>query len=59
MRRKDERELLDVSALRMREATITTGVWLTYLVGGLGEVYTAVTWSGPSRGLLAAESTDG
>src|SRR5690349_655935 len=38
----------------MREATITTGVWLTYLVGGLGEVYTAATWSGPNRALLAA-----
>jgi diguanylate cyclase (GGDEF)-like protein len=56
VRRKDEREpqLLDVSALRMREATITTGVWLTYLVGGLGEVYVAATWQGPNRALIGA-----
>jgi diguanylate cyclase (GGDEF)-like protein/PAS domain S-box-containing protein len=52
VRRNDEPDLLDVSALRMREATITTGVWLTYLVGGLGLVYVAATWNLPNRFVL-------
>jgi diguanylate cyclase (GGDEF)-like protein/PAS domain S-box-containing protein len=52
VRRKDERELLDVPALRMREATITTGIWLTYLVGGLGTVYVIATWDRANRPLL-------
>jgi len=42
-----------VSALRMREATITAGIWLTYAVGGLGALYVALTWERPNRaGLL-------
>jgi diguanylate cyclase (GGDEF)-like protein len=45
--------IVDTSTLRMREATITTGVWLTYLVGGLGEIYVALTWSRPNRPALA------
>src|SRR5438128_965357 len=45
--------IVDTSTLRMREATITTGVWLTYLVGGLGEIYVALTWDRPNRPALA------
>jgi diguanylate cyclase (GGDEF)-like protein len=45
--------IVDTSRLRMREATVTTGVWLTYLVGGLGEVYVALTWDRPNRPALA------
>jgi len=40
---------MDVSALRMREATIVAGIWLTILVGGLGELYVALTWQRPHR----------
>jgi diguanylate cyclase (GGDEF)-like protein/PAS domain S-box-containing protein len=53
VRRKDQREILDVSALRMREATISAGIWLTYGVGCLGEVYVALTWGRPNRTGLA------
>jgi diguanylate cyclase (GGDEF)-like protein len=45
--------IVDTSTLRMREATVTTGVWLTYLVGGLGEIYVALTWARPNRPELA------
>ncbi len=44
---------MDVSALRMREATITAGIWLTYGVGGLGMAYVALTWERPNRFALA------
>jgi diguanylate cyclase (GGDEF)-like protein len=37
----------------MREATVTAGVWLTYVVGGLGEVYVALTWQRSNRPALA------
>jgi len=40
---------MDVSALRMREATITAGLWLTLGVGALGELYVALTWERPHR----------
>jgi diguanylate cyclase (GGDEF)-like protein/PAS domain S-box-containing protein len=44
---------MDVSALRMREATITAGLWLTLGVGALGELYVALTWERPHRFELA------
>ncbi len=43
---------MDVAALRMREATIVTGIWLTYVVAGLGELYVGLTWDRPHRGFL-------
>jgi diguanylate cyclase (GGDEF)-like protein len=46
-------DIADTSWLRMREATITTGVWLSYIIGGLGGVYVALTWSRPNRAALA------
>jgi diguanylate cyclase (GGDEF)-like protein/PAS domain S-box-containing protein len=45
--------VVDVSALRMREATISAGIWLTYGVGGLGELYVALTWQRENRAALA------
>jgi diguanylate cyclase (GGDEF)-like protein len=49
----DEPGIVDTSTLRVREATILTGVWLTYIVGGLGELYVALTWARPNRPELA------
>ena len=43
---------MDVSALRMREATIAAGIWLTLGVGGLGVTYVALTWQRPHRAEL-------
>ena len=39
--------------MRMREATIAAGIWLTFGVGGFGELYVALTWSRPNRLELA------
>ncbi len=44
---------MDISAIRMREATIAAGIWLTFGVGGFGELYVALTWSRPHRSGLA------
>ena len=44
---------MDISVLRMREATIMAGIWLTLGVGGLGEAYVALTWTRPHRFELA------
>jgi diguanylate cyclase (GGDEF)-like protein/PAS domain S-box-containing protein len=44
-----ETQVLDVSTLRMREATITAAVWLTFAVGVLGGVYVALTLGRPHR----------
>lgn len=41
--------MIDVHALRMREATIAAGIWLTFGVGGLGGVYVGLTWERPHR----------
>ena len=46
-------EIVDVTALRMREATILAGIWITFLVGALGETYVVLTWSRPHRLQLA------
>jgi diguanylate cyclase (GGDEF)-like protein/PAS domain S-box-containing protein len=40
---------MDVSAMRMREATIAAGIWLTLGIGGSGEIYVALTWDRPHR----------
>jgi hypothetical protein len=44
---------MDVSVMRMREATIAAGIWLTLGIGGLGELYVALTWDRPHRLELA------
>src|ERR1700704_450910 len=51
--RAEKPQVMDVSALRMREATITAGLWLTLGVGALGELYVALTWERPHRLELA------
>jgi diguanylate cyclase (GGDEF)-like protein/PAS domain S-box-containing protein len=44
---------MDVSAMRMREATIVAGIWLTFGVGAFGEAYVVLTWTRPHRPALA------
>jgi len=48
-----ENAALDVSAMRMREATIAAGIWLTFGIGGFGEIYVALTLQRPNRPGLA------
>jgi len=43
---------MDVSALRMREATITAALWMSLGVGVLGGVYVTLTWERPHRSEL-------
>lgn len=45
----DGRGIVDQSALRVREATFTAGVWLTYVVCSSSAVYVALTWQRPHR----------
>ncbi len=40
---------MDVSALRMREATIVAGIWMTFGVGVLGMLYVLLSWQRPHR----------
>jgi diguanylate cyclase (GGDEF)-like protein len=54
MGRGEDRGIVDTSALRMREATITAGVWLTYVLCGAGELYVALSWQRANRPALAA-----
>jgi diguanylate cyclase (GGDEF)-like protein/PAS domain S-box-containing protein len=49
VRRTTEVNVLDVSALRMREATIAAGIWLSYGVAALGGLYVLLTWDRPNR----------
>ena len=53
MQGNDEPHVIDVSALRMREATIAAGIWLTLAIGAFGELYVALTWQRPHRAELA------
>ncbi len=43
---------MDVSALRMREATIAAALWMSVGVGLLGGIYVALTWARPNRSEL-------
>jgi diguanylate cyclase (GGDEF)-like protein/PAS domain S-box-containing protein len=47
-------EVLDLPALRMREATVAAAVPLTFGVTVLGLIYVALTWEQPHRLFLAA-----
>jgi diguanylate cyclase (GGDEF)-like protein/PAS domain S-box-containing protein len=47
-------EVLDLPALRMREATVVAAVPLTFAVGLLGLLYVGLTWDQPHRVELAA-----
>ncbi len=51
---KPDRGIADLSALRVREATIATGIWLTYVVCGAAALYVALTWDRPHRLLIGA-----
>jgi diguanylate cyclase (GGDEF)-like protein/PAS domain S-box-containing protein len=46
--------VLDIQALRIREATIAVALAMTFGVSGLGCLYTALTWSRPHRFELVA-----
>jgi diguanylate cyclase (GGDEF)-like protein len=48
----EDRGIVDQSALRMRVATFTAGVWLTYVVCGGGAIYVALTWARPNRSAI-------
>jgi len=48
----DGADVPDVAALRMREATIAAGIWLTLGIGVLGEIYVALTWQRAHRSEL-------
>jgi diguanylate cyclase (GGDEF)-like protein len=52
MRSGRDQGIVDQSALRMREATIAAGVWLTYAVCGSVAVYAACTWQHPHRAVI-------
>ena len=52
MRRAD-RGIADLSALRVREATIAAGVWLSYALCAAGALYVALTWDRPHRLVIA------
>jgi diguanylate cyclase (GGDEF)-like protein len=54
MRDDQDRGIVDLSALRMREATIAAGCWLTYALCGAAALYVALTWERPNRPELAA-----
>ena len=54
MSSSDTRGIIDPSVLRLREATVTAGVWLTYVLSATGGIYVGLTWSGPNRMLLTA-----
>jgi hypothetical protein len=51
--RGSDKAIVDMSALRMREATFAAGVWLTYVLCAAGETYVAFTWQQAHRTQLA------
>jgi diguanylate cyclase (GGDEF)-like protein len=52
--RGEDRGIINLPWLRMREATFAAGVWLTYVVAGTGEAYLLLTGQHSNRPLLAA-----
>lgn len=50
----DDRGIVDQSTLRMRAATFSAGVWLSYVVCTSGAVYAALTWGRANRTALLA-----
>jgi diguanylate cyclase (GGDEF)-like protein/putative nucleotidyltransferase with HDIG domain len=51
--RRRDTAIVDLSSLRLREETFSTGVWLTYVLCGVGEAYVALTWQRSNRFALA------
>ncbi|MGP0101127.1 MAG: HD domain-containing phosphohydrolase [Solirubrobacteraceae bacterium] len=54
MKGDEDRGIVDQWALRMRVATFSAGIWLSYVVCGASAVYLALTWQRPHRALIAA-----
>jgi diguanylate cyclase (GGDEF)-like protein len=53
MSHAEDRGIVDLWALRLREATIAAGVWLTYVLCIAGELYVVGTWQRANRPALA------
>jgi diguanylate cyclase (GGDEF)-like protein len=53
MKGDEDRGIVDQSAVRMRVATVSAGVWLSYVVCSSSAVYLALTWQRPHRTLIA------
>lgn len=49
-----EEPVADISAARIRVASVMIGVWLTYVICAVGGIYVALTWGQDGRGELAA-----
>src|SRR5947209_3492365 len=49
-----EQPVVDISAARIRVASVMIGVWLTYVICAVGAVYVGLTWHRPARWELAA-----
>jgi diguanylate cyclase (GGDEF)-like protein len=54
MKGEVDRGIVDQSAVGMRVATFSAGIWLTYVVCGASAIYVALTWERPHRVLLLA-----
>ncbi|MCW2969134.1 MAG: diguanylate cyclase protein/HDIG protein [Solirubrobacterales bacterium] len=54
MKGEEDRGIVDQSALRVRVATISAGIWLTYVVCGSSAIYLVLTWDRPHRALIAS-----
>ncbi|MGO9322392.1 MAG: HD domain-containing phosphohydrolase [Solirubrobacteraceae bacterium] len=54
MKGDEERGIVDQSAVRMRVATFSAGIWLSYVVCGAGGAYVILTWQRPHRAAIAA-----
>jgi diguanylate cyclase (GGDEF)-like protein/putative nucleotidyltransferase with HDIG domain len=52
MSRVSRPEVVDVSALRMRQATVRAGAYLTYVICAAGAGYAVWTWESPHRTAL-------
>src|SRR5277367_1909273 len=52
MKGDEDRGIVDQSAVRMRVATVSAGVWLSYVVCSSSAVYLALTWQRPHRTLI-------
>jgi len=53
MKADEDRGIIDQSALRMRVATFSAGIWLSYVVCSSSAAYLTLTWQRPHRTLLA------
>jgi diguanylate cyclase (GGDEF)-like protein/putative nucleotidyltransferase with HDIG domain len=54
MKGETDRGIVDQSAVGMRVATFSAGIWLTYVVCLSGAIYAALTWDRPHRVVLMA-----